>query len=136
MKRVEVEITKEQAKQLVLPYPNEYWLTMTKLRPQVVNENDSYVFHIHGRTLDPITKEGVEGLGFKECDTISNVGLKFSKGTFEIFVFFGDTCTVSIYDNYEMGRGENKTKHNERLFLGKLNTIQELRTILKQVGVL
>ena len=72
----------------------------------------------------PITKEGIEGLGFKMigCDTTEDF-IQFKCES----VFIESNNNFSIF----LIEGEYDT-----LFRGKLNTIQELKTVLKQVGVL
>ena len=71
-----------------------------------------------------ITKEGIEGLGF-ELEVQNDVGFYLSSGNLR------ESVALVVGEYIQISDSDDGT-----LFLGKLNTIQELKTVLKQVGVL
>lgn len=122
--RVELELTEEQAKKIYLPYPSEYWVTMgSKVHPE---DLDPPRFFLRGIKYDLISKEGIEGLGFKLAKYHAGVSdMDFGMGDY--WLEWGDEFILI----QEIIAGEELT-----LFYGKLETMKQLRDVLKWTGVI
>lgn len=121
------------------------------------NESGSDVYSLkstkftHGNGLlyqvelisEEITKEGIEELGFEfmsyidimDEDEFKDGYGKVNGDVTSIIIPQENEGTYSIYNQIVYNR-DTGNWYPIQLFLGSLNTIQELKTVLKQVGVL
>ena len=127
MKRVSVELTEEEAKMLYLPKPCAYWITQEYI-PAKFNESDKTVFTLNGITHDPITKEGIEGLGF--------ILVKQHAGLPDVDFEMGDYWLEWDGEIVVVQEILLETTQEFTLFRGKLDTMKQLKDVLKWTGVL
>ena len=118
MKRVSVELTEEEAKMLYLPKPCAYWITQEYI-PAKFNESDKTVFTLNGITHDPITREGIEGLGFTKHSKLPY----YVRDDYEVQITNDGLVRISKYVI-------------SVIFKGNLQTMKQLKDVLKWTGVL
>lgn len=120
-----IKLTQEQASEILVEGKQNPWFTGWMNDPK--NPEAPHNIFLHNKESEPITKEGIEGFGFKV------IGLD----AHEDYIQF-----EARFNNRDFWiEGNNQMNHfiidgEYRLFMGKLETMQELKTVLKQVGVL
>lgn len=89
----------------------------------------------------PITKEQIESLGFKKCDTLKGYYYKkHPEVTSHSGEYFLNDSLVD-YDSYELFVAQDEEiwimdLDGRHRFIGYLNNIEELKFILNRIGVL
>lgn len=121
-----MELTEVEFDSIILPYPNTYWITVGAKSYNGDNTVNELKYELHGMTHEPISKEGIEGLGFsfvKQHAGMPDMDFEMNQHYLE-----WDGTWVVVQEFFE--------EQELTLFRGKLETMEELRSILKWTEVL